>query len=62
MMFVSITEAKDAARRLTEAHLGLIKFYPLPHPTKPGFALEAIDFLGRTAFYQDLFTSSPAIP
>jgi hypothetical protein len=56
MVFASMTEAKEAARRLTEAHLGLIKFHPAPHPAKPGLALEAVDFIGRTAFYRDSFT------
>jgi hypothetical protein len=55
MVFVSMAEASEAARRLTHAHLGLIKFYPAAHPTKRGLALEAVDFIGRTGFYRDSF-------
>ncbi len=54
MVFASLKEAQESALRLTDAHMGLIKFSPIPHPNRHGFfALEATDFIGRTAYYKD---------
>ena len=41
MVFASRQEATQAAQRLSEAHLGTVKYYPILHPTKPGYALQA---------------------
>jgi NAD(P)H-dependent FMN reductase len=55
MVFASRPEAIQAAQRLSDAHLGIIKFCPILHPTRPGYALQAIDCIGRTTYCQDNF-------
>jgi hypothetical protein len=36
----------------TTRNSGIIKFYPILHPTRVGYALQAIDFIGRTTYCQ----------
>jgi NAD(P)H-dependent FMN reductase len=60
MAFASRQEATQAAQRLSDAHSGIIKFCPILHPTRPGYALQAIDFIGRATYCQVQLVSGVA--
>jgi hypothetical protein len=60
MVFASRQKATQAAQRLSDAHSGIIKFYPILHPTRVGYALQAIDCIGRTTYCQVQLVSGVA--